>query len=173
MESCLSGYRTALRLLEDGNNDRITWITSARIVQRANELTKLVSAAPHIAVMEVERELFRERAANVLGLDDHRKGEWFFRGLDSPEKNSEHSAGSQPILNGRRPTDRSRLPELSRSSIATIYELASYPSNYEEPLVDNDLELRVGIEMRASFPGLFDYLVSNANRDRASPSNEA
>jgi hypothetical protein len=165
LDSCLQSFQTALCLLEDGNNDRITWITAARIIQRGSELSELVSVAPHIALLEVERELFRERAADVLGLDNPLKGEWFFRGLECPQGIEAFVTvqANQKRFSSR---SRSRLPELSTASVATVYKLASYPANYDEPLVEESAGLRAGIEMRTSFPGLFNFLASNPGRDR-------
>jgi hypothetical protein len=173
LDSCLATYRIALERLEDGNNDRVTWITSARMIQRANELSILVTASPHIAVLEVEKELLRDRAADVIGYENPAKGDWFFRGLDEPDQD----AGATGAVGGQRHRSHARRRgksiELSFASVETVFELASFPKNYEEPLRDHGLEERVGVEMRASFPGLFGYLTTRFNRERASPGDEA
>jgi hypothetical protein len=162
LDSCLVTYRTALEQLENGNNDRVTWITSARMIQRANELSALVTEAPHIAVLEVEKELFRNRAATVLGHGNPAQGAWFFLGAARPN----HEISSVVVVSHhprRRNAQVGHGMELSLASIATVYELASFPRNYEEPLPAPELEKRMGVEMRASFPGLFDYLTSHFN----------
>jgi hypothetical protein len=159
LDSCLAAYRTALEQLEDGNNDRVTWVMSARMIQRANELASIVSEAAHVAVLEVEKELFRNRAAVILGYDNPAKGSWFFRGAEAPGRAaSELSNEPQRRRSGRRGS-----AELSLDSVGAVYELASFPKNYEEPLPKHKLDDCVGVEMRASFPGLFDYLTSRAN----------
>ena len=169
LDSCLATYRSAFERLEDGNNDRVTWITSARMIQRANELPILVTALPHIAVLEVERELLRDRAADVIGYANPSKGEWFFRGFDEPDQDAVATEGSRRYrAHARR---RGQAIELSLASVATVFELASFPNNYDEPLRDHSLEDHVGVEMRASFPGLFGYLTTRFNQERASPSD--
>ena len=173
LDSCLATYRTALERLEDGNNDRVSWVTSARMIQRANELSGLVTQTPHIAVLEVERELIRDRAADVLGYDNPAKGDWFFRGFDEPGQESPTIQATSRQSHRRSLRLRGRATELSLASVATVYELASFPKNYEEPLREHKLEERVGVEMRAGFAGLFEYLTTRFNRERASPGNEA
>lgn len=173
LDSCLAAYRIALERLEDGNNDRVTWITSARMIQRANELSTLVNASPHIAVLEVERELIRDRAADVLGYDNPAKGDWFFRGFDEPDQGTARSGATGLRPHRRNPRRQGPVLELSLASVATVFELASFPKNYDEPLRDLNLDERVGVEMRAGFPGLFEYLTTRFNRERASPGDEA
>jgi hypothetical protein len=159
LDSCLAAFRAALVQLEDGNNDRVTWITSARMIQRANQLASLVKELPHVAVLEVERELFRNRAAAILGYANSDKGAWFFLGVDSPDR-TVGVGRPQPL---RRCSRLGGVAELSLDSVAAVYELASFPSNYEEPLREHRLDDRVGVEMREGFPGLFDYLNSRRN----------
>ena len=175
LNSCLETYQKALERLEDGNNDRVTWVTSARMIERANELATLVRASPHLAVLEVEKELFRDRAAAVLGYKDPAKGDWFYRGFDEPECEHDAARNGDPVLPASSRHGRGHGPatELSLASVATVYELASFPKDYEEPLRGHNLEARVGVEMRASFPGLFAYLTTNFGRERASPGEEA
>lgn len=156
LDSCLTAYRTALAQLEDGNNDRVTWITSARMIKRANQLASLVIETPHVAVLEVERELYRNRAAAVLGYDNPDIGAWFFQGSDRPDR-TPNEAINHPYRRSRR---HGGATELSLDSVAAVYELASFPSNYEEPLGKHRLDDRVGVEMRAGFPGLFNFLTS-------------
>jgi hypothetical protein len=172
LDSCLSTYRIALEQLEDGNNNRVTWVMSARMIQRANELAALVTAPAHIAVLEVEKELLRDRAASVLGYDDPTKGEWFYLGHTKPEPDAD-TTGSNVTQYQRQASKRhGPVLELSLDSVGTIYALASFPKGYEEPLRSHDLESHVGIEMRAGFPGLFDYVCSSIDRERATPGGE-
>ena len=70
LESALDAYEHGLALLEDGNNNRVTWVTAARILERANEITSAISSPVHKAVMEVQRERYRIRASTILGYDD-------------------------------------------------------------------------------------------------------
>ncbi len=53
LQSALESYDQAVAVLSDNNNDRVTWITAARIVERANQIAKNVTEQVHIDVLEV------------------------------------------------------------------------------------------------------------------------
>ena len=150
LESALSAYEHGLALLEDGNNNRVTWVTAARILERANEIASAISSPVHTAVMEVQRERYRIRASVILGYDDATKDVNFFRGDRSENFDYEEERISL----------RKQLSVLAESSLATVYNLASYPRGYEDPLPSGGLRNHMGIEMRAGFPGLYEYLAS-------------
>jgi hypothetical protein len=154
LESALAAYEQGLALLEDGNNNRVTWVTAARVLERAKEITSAITSPVHSAVMEIQRERYRIRASAVLGYDNPAKAALFFRGEKTGNPNQEED----------RTTPRQRLSELAESSLATVYKLASYPHGYEDPLPLVDFRTEIGIEMRASFPGLFEFLMSKLNR---------
>ena len=88
LESALAAYDQALGLLEDGNSDRVTWITAARILERANEITYSITSPVHSAVIEVHRERYRIRASAILGYDDISKDASFFRGEQAARASS-------------------------------------------------------------------------------------
>ena len=143
LESALDAYEHGLALLEDGINNRVTWVTAARILERANEITSAISSPVHKAVMEVQRERYRIRASTILGYDDATKDVCFFRGERTESLDHE---------------------ELAESSLATVYDLASYPRGYDDPLPSGALRNHMGIEMRSGFPGLFEFLASKPER---------
>lgn len=157
LESALSAYEHGLTLLEDGNNNRVTWVTAARILERANEITFEISSSVHKAVMEVQRERYRIRASIILGYNDPTRDVGFFQGVEMPV---------QLDPKGNRSSLRQQLSELAESSLATLYNLASYPSGYEDPLPVVGLEHHINIEMRSGFPGLYAFLASKPVRTR-------
>jgi hypothetical protein len=154
LESALAAYEQGLALIEDGNNNRVTWVTAARVLERANEISSSITSPVHSAVMEIQRERYRIRAGAILGYDDPEKTAWFFQGerADKPSQKEDCAA------------PRQRLSELAEASLATVYELASYPRGYEDPLPRVDLGSYIGIEMRASFPGLYEFLATKPSR---------
>jgi len=154
LESALAAYEHGLALLEDGNNNRVTWVTAARILERANEITSAISSPVHTAVMEVQRERYRIRASAILGYDDATKDVCFFRGERSESLDHEEERTSL----------RQQLSALAESSLATVYNLASYPRGYEDPLPSGGLRNHMGIEMRSGFPGLYKFLANKPER---------
>jgi len=159
LQSALESYDLAIELLSDDNNDRVTWVTASRIVERANQISTNVTEQVHVDVLEVQLERYRRQAVSILGHDDPSKSGSFFYGGDSSAENISAAAenSTRPIhLPG---LSKGQLRYLAESSLATIYALASYPSNYEDPLKSESLDPQVNVEMRTSFPGLYEYLL--------------
>ena len=129
LESALDAYEHGLALLEDGNNNRVTWVTAARILERANEITSAISSPVHKAVMEVQRERYRIRASTILGYDDATKDVCFFRGertesLDHEEQRSSRGY-DDPLPSGAL---RNHMGIEMRSGFPGLFEfLASKP----------------------------------------------
>ena len=157
LQSALESYDQALELLVDGNNDRVTWITAARIVERANRICADVTQQVHEDVLEVQLERYRRQFARTLGFDDPSKGGWFFYGANSCVGLTTAAEGStRPTTTGF--GSKAQLKYLSESSLATLFSMAGYPSNYEDPLKSRSFAEKLGLGMSASFPGLFEYL---------------
>jgi len=158
LQSALESYDLAIELLSDDNNDRVTWIAAARIVERANQISSNVTEQVHVDVLEVQRERYRRQMATILGYDDSSKSGSFFYGADSAitDIDAAAKAATQPVHLPR--TSKGQLKYLAESSLATLYELASYPSNYADPLKVESLDPEMNIEMRSGFPGLYEYL---------------
>lgn len=162
LQSALESYDLAVVVLSDGNNDRVTWITAARIIERANQISKNVTEQVHIDVLEVQLERYRREMASILGFDDPEKGAWFFYGSKDICADTDKAAkeSTRPVNIANR--SKGQLKYISEGSLATLYELASYPSDYDDPLEKESFDGKMGIEMRANFPGLYEYLAHRA-----------
>jgi hypothetical protein len=158
LQSALESYDQAVDVLADENNDRVTWITAARIVERANQISKNITEQVHKDVLEVQLERYRRQMADILGFDNPNKGAWFFYGIKNFSADIDTAAkeSTRPVKTAFGSKGQTRY--ISESSLATLYTIAGYPTNYEDPLKKESLVGKVGVEMRASFPGLFEYL---------------
>lgn len=150
LQSFLESYNQVLVLLNNGNNDRVTWVMAARIVERANSISKNITEQVHIDVLEIQRERYRQEMASIFGYMDENKGAWFFYGSDNPAENID-SAANEALMS---------VTNIPEGVLATLYTIATYPSNYEDPLTKKTFDDIRGIEMRHSFRGLYDYLES-------------
>jgi len=160
LQSALESYDLAIALLSDDNNDRVTWITAARIVERANQISTNVTEQVHIDVLEVQLEKYRRKMGNILGYSDRAKTGSFFYGSKRPleeEIDSAAKSSTKPPVH-MSGISRGQTNYLAESSLATLYALASYPSNYEDPLKSELLDPEASIGMRTGFPGLYEYL---------------
>lgn len=59
LDSCVMAYEQARNLLADGNNDRATWIASARALRHAQRLSTEVSIDAHRRVLDLHRLKYR------------------------------------------------------------------------------------------------------------------
>lgn len=163
LQSALESYNEAITLISDNNNDRVTWITAARIVERANQISTNVTEQIHIDVLEIQRERYRRRMADILGFDNPNKGAWFFYGSTDSSSGVDEAAKESTRSVHTDWGSKGQLKYLSESSLATLYAIASYPSNYEDPLKKESFDGKISVEMRVSFPGLYDYLIHRAD----------
>jgi len=167
LQSAIESYEDAIELLSDDNNDRVIWVAAARIIERANQISTNVTEQVHTNVLEVQLERYRRQVATILGHDDPTKSGSFFYGADRNEPiDSAAKIATQPILMPG--FSSGQLNYLAESSLATLYALASYPSDYEDPLKNESLDMQMSIEMRSGFPGLYEYLSHRKEYDSIS-----
>jgi len=167
LQSAIESYEEAIGLLSDDNNDRVTWVAAARIIERANQISTNVTEQVHTDVLEVQLERYRRQVATVLGHDDPTKGGSFFYGADINEPiDTAAKIATQPILMPG--ISSGQMNYLAESSLATLYALASYPPDYDDPLSVNSCDQFMGPEMRVSFPGLYEYLSHRKEYDSIS-----
>jgi len=163
LKSALDSYERSIDLLADGNNDRVTWITAARIATRAESISKRITDPLHRDVFEVHLERYRQHAASLLGFDEPQQGAWFFYGSDNPNDDVTVAAEKSSTPRDVRGGSIAGIRQLAETSLATIYGLAEFGSNYEDPLKKETFEGKTGIGMKASFPGLYDYLCHSSD----------
>lgn len=158
LQSALESYEQAIELLTDNNNDRVTWITAARIIERANRISNNITEEVHVDVFEIQHEKYRRQAAEILGYENPNKGAWFFYGSSNFTSDVAEAAKEATRSVNHLGKTRPRMKYLSEDSLSTVYNLASYPGNYEDPLVKDTFVGKKGIEMLISFPGLYEYI---------------
>ena len=55
LESVIGAFQEAKELLEDGNNDRATWIAAGRALEHGRQLSAGVTVQAHLHVLELSR----------------------------------------------------------------------------------------------------------------------
>lgn len=160
LESALSLIeRAALVLMVDGKltNDRVAWVTCARLIARAEALSKKVTTETHSLIFEAERDFQRHKFRDMLKLDGKELSGAFFCGGEQEQtiggvvSSSNHPAGG-----------RSWIPT---RIINVVYTFMSFPENYEDPLRSSD---DFGAKERnrmfeLGHDGLREYLVFRKN----------
>lgn len=164
LDSALRAYDDSYTLLSDGNNDRVTWLASARILERANAIAKQVTEPVHTDILEAHRERYRKIFGDLLGFDDHGKAGSFFYGSENPKSSIDEAARestkrkdtSTEAVSGASISVLKAIPE---SVLRSLWDFASFPSEYEDPIRGEFTEEEVTkTTNRFLWPGLFEYL---------------
>ena len=163
--SAVESYDRAVEVLSDGNNDRVTWISAARVIERANRISEKITEQVHKDFLEVHLERYRLRMAEILGYDNSNKGAAFFYGAESADVDVDTAAKNSSRPEQTAYGTKGALNYIPETTLATLYAIAGYPRDYEDPLKKESLQAKIGMEMRAGFPGLYDYLMHRAEYD--------
>ena len=164
LQSALDAYEQAYNLLKNRNNDRVTWVSAARILEHGNRISKKVSEETHRDILEIQRIRYRHVLGELLGSDDHPISASFFYGqkddtsdLDTAamESTRREDVPHSPETGWKKPVMKS-IPE---SALFIIWKFAQYPENYEDVVEGRFPEDILNSHPDTFFrPALFEYL---------------
>ena len=147
LTSALDAFEEAHKLLDDGNNDRVTWISAARALKRGKNIADGLTEQVHRDVLELQLDRYRIKFGAILGCDDEDKDETFFKG------DTFFETGEEPVLKSGR--------NIPPSTLKVIWDLAQFPPEYEDPIPFgksfSDAEIDSGVN-NVRYKGLFKYL---------------
>lgn len=129
LESALSLIERAAHVLVVGGkltNDRVAWVTCARLITRAEVLSQKVTTETHALIFEAERDFQRHKFGDMLKVGGKELGGAFFCGGDQGQTIGEVVSGVDHPEGGR-----SWIPT---RIINVVYTFMSFPENYEDPL---------------------------------------
>lgn len=154
----LEGFRRAFEhaksLLEDGNNNRPTWIEAARSLSHGEELAKGVSVETHNRVLELDRLKYRSCFFQILA----EKPAAFFYGVSSTYSNLDDAARASTAAeesDGRHVISTNHAIE--EASIRAVWLAASWPKNYDDPMTSRFEPEEVG-KVMLLYPKLHQFL---------------
>jgi len=159
LESALQSFDEALRVLSDGNNNRVTWISAARIISRGQHLAKAATEPVHADLLAVQMERYRREFGKVLGFDNPEQGAWFFYGSQMKGHPTDLAAKESTAKIDSPLGTSPAIKSLSEKSLRVIYDFAQYPKDYEDPIGEGFSEAeseRPGFNVM--WPGLNEYI---------------
>lgn len=133
LESALSLIeRAAHVLVVDGEltNDRVAWVTCARLITRAEVLSQKVTTETHALIFEAERDFQRHKFRDMLKVGGEELRGAFFCGGDQGQTIGEVVSGVDHPEGGR--------GWIPTRIINVVYTFMSFPENYEDPLRSSD-----------------------------------
>ncbi|MEK9629308.1 MAG: hypothetical protein VW455_09845 [Nitrospinota bacterium] len=151
LTSALDAFAEAHKLLKDGNNDRITWISAARALKRGKNIAKDITEKVDKDVLEVQLDRYRIIFSQILGADDLKKGIEFFKGELLPE--GPYSA----FQSSAKEKDRYLPPP----TLKVIWDFAQFPEGYDDPIHFKESFSNEEIDQGKNnviWPALFEYL---------------
>lgn len=155
LDSCIKAYEEARRLLlDDGNNNRATWIAAGRSLMLAKELSNKIAIESHRTVLEVHQLKYRGAFHEAL----HDKTASFFYGVDPLlplEQAAKASTAGEQNYAGR--VTVSTVHELSEKSLYAAWEAAQWPQGYKD-LLNKEFSPEQRQSVVMFYPGLSAYL---------------
>lgn len=125
--------RAALILKPNGvlTNDRVAWITCARLISRAEVLKGKITTETHMLIFNAEHDLWRHSFRDLLRQNGQELSGAFFCGGDASRSIGETVTDSSHPQDGR-----AWIPE---KILSVVYKFITFPKAYVDPL---DLSVR-------------------------------
>lgn len=147
LDSCVGAYARAQSLLEDGNNDRDTWIAAGRALKHAKQLATDVTVDAHLRVLELERLMYRGFFHKLL--QSKTAASFYGARVGSTFGNLDEAARASSL--------HSEIGQLDERSLYAVWEAAQWPRDYEDPL-NRTFSPEEREHLGILFPRLHDYL---------------
>lgn len=129
LESALSLISRSAQVLQVGGaltNDRVAWVTCARLIARAEALRGKITTETHKLIFDAEHDFQRHSFRELLKVDGKELTGAFFCGGDSTMSIGE------TVTSPAHPADgRDWIPE---RILNVIYTFISFPEEYRDPL---------------------------------------
>lgn len=148
LERAVEGFKTAIDLLRDKNNSRISWVRAARTILNSVELGRQITSHEYKVAYRLEEERARNELYLVLSVLDEKTGQrtplppQFFYGIpdwnahksldDAAIAASNSAIAYSPSIDEVPP--QSHLRPISPRSVIAIFDFLKYPDEYEDPL---------------------------------------
>lgn len=154
----LEAFNRAASLLDDGNNNRATWILAGRALRLADRLSSRISVPMHLEVFELERLHLRGIFNGFIA----EQPPAFFYGVQdttvSVDQAATQSSEGETVAGRRRV---STVRGLEERSLRTIWQFAQYPHDWDDPIGDRFTDEERG-QLMVLHPGLHEYLEHTA-----------
>ena len=148
LERVKDGFNATIDLLSDQNNNRATWVRSARTLLKSLELKTQIVSEEYKVAYALEEERARNELYTALSLVDEKSGERkplppaFFYGINdwrtcNSLNDAAISASSSAVVYSVTIDEvppQPHLKPLSVKSVIAIFDFIEYPNTYNDPL---------------------------------------
>lgn len=139
-------------------NDRICWVTAARLITRAQDISSRITVPAHRTLFDAEHDYQRHKFGDFLQWNGAPLTAGFFCGTSDPLQ----SIG-QAAFNG--PHKDNGTNWLPVRIVAVVYRFFQYPDGYEDPLdaSTNFSNREIDKLWLLNHKGLSDYILFRSN----------
>jgi len=128
LDAALKATEQAKVLLQDGNNDRETWIEAGRLLGHAKVIGDGVTVDYHQRVLEASRLQYRRFFSKLI----NNKSAAFFFGMEEKMKTWDAAvASTKPAINKKTKLE-SNIHYLDEASIYRVWEAAQWPDDFDD-----------------------------------------
>ncbi len=120
-------------LLKDKNNDRITWILAARVLNMSLELSNKIKKDSHKEYYHLQEFQLKNKLLDLFESEEYSKLE-FYAGVDNPLNSNKALAIdyiSDYLLDSR------KIKCLDEASLITIFSFVEFSEDFNDPIDDN------------------------------------
>jgi hypothetical protein len=133
--------------------ERVSWVTAARLLKRAEELSSRLRIPSHRAIYESEHDYQRHRFGSLLKVNGSALPTEFFLGSGYVPGSIGDSALSTTSTKGS--------PWIPKEALSVVYRFRVFPKDYEDPLMKTKLLTSQELDRLWFFDdqGVHDYFV--------------
>ncbi|TVP62909.1 MAG: hypothetical protein EA343_09430 [Nodularia sp. (in: Bacteria)] len=158
LEQSIAGFEHTVNLLNDRNNDRIKWISAARILQQSLKLSRRITENEHKSILQIQMDQYRHQLWEILNPDNERITSTFFYGVNDSSLDIQEAAKQSSLPTDGEPKDRlSSVHSLSEKSLFEIWSFMEFSENYADPLHNTFCQDKIE-SLRLQHPPLYEYL---------------
>lgn len=129
LDTSADAYSQAWALLQDHNNDRVTWIRAGRLLGHARLSAAQVTVDEHKLSLEITRLEYRTFFSELL---ESKSAAFFFGGDQDLDIEEAARQSSRPLENQSQYAFRQH--NLPTESLYAVWEAARWPESYDDPL---------------------------------------
>ncbi|WP_417327650.1 hypothetical protein [Halarcobacter sp.] len=133
LNKSISELNNVYELLKDKNNDRITWILAARVLNMSLELSKKIKKDSHKEYYHLQEFQLKNKLLDLFKEEEYSKLE-FYAGVDNPLNSNKALAIdyiSDYLLDSR------KIKCLDEASLIAIFSFVEFSEDFNDPIDDN------------------------------------
>lgn len=159
LEEATKAYEKAISMLSDGNSDRVTWNTAARLISKADDIVSRIQIEELRYIFDARKEGYRKDLSIILGYRNTEiTGSFFYGAVDRSipvDKAAITSVLDQEYGGWESNPDRG----INEKALFSIWSAVQFPADYKDPIDKESIDEKFCRNINnIMYPGLAEYL---------------